>query len=1167
MPHNTSFSREPAGDREPIRLIYIMGAVRSGSTLWDTILGNHPDVESVGELCNVSENGWVSSRMCACGQTATQCPFWSEIRREWARLTGTDDEAGYGALVRSLEKHRLWLPRLETEARNGSARVREYSERTKALYEAIRTVSGKSVLVDSSKRPSRALLLSKIPGIDMTLVHLVRDARGVAWSEQKRLKNAVQAGLPKNYGVKSVGHTAMLWAFVNLQASWMRGRLPAWKSIRLRYEDSIARPHEALERIGSLADVDYREVAQAIAAAQPLDIGHTIAGNKHADGRCRPVASRHPMDREPLVVGSQAVLGDCRRYAAALRLWTTARGVRGPRTTRGHRPAARRAVATAGGVGLSGVTAAAAGVRPAGASVMCPLSLRRNFVWAAAGNAVSVFSQWGKVVVLAHLGNLEMIGLMALAFAICGPVIALAGLGLRSAVVTDVRREYSFADYLTLRLLTSLLALAVIVGMVLIGDHGRATAAIIVVVAVAEVFVSISDVFHGLMQHYERMDRMGFSLMIRGPLMLGLLGLGVLLTGDVFWAMVGYAAAMGLTLLLLDLPMAAGLVRRDPLGNRLLPRWRPRSLVRLAVLAAPLGVVLALAALAVSLPRYTISHYLGNHALGVFVSIYYLSIAGTKLVNTVGQSAGPRLAKFHAAADARSFGRLLGQLVMLVLGLGAAGVLAVALLGQWVLGTLYDADFRPFWGLSLLVMTAAAAMYLSALLGMAIESMRRFRTHMAIRAVGVLLLLATLPVLVPAFGLYGAAVSMLISSVANALGCCGVILWALTRPKSRGRRACCTAGPPVKVLHVLGRMDRGGAEMRTVELLRRADCRQYEFHFCVLSGLPGELDDEIQSLGGRLHYLDRGSWAFAWRFCSLLRRDRFDVVHCQVLYYSGWILRLAAWCNTPVRVVQLHNTHDGRVSSWRRRAYRAWMRRWIDRCATHIVAVSDGVMSSIWGPDWPTDPRCQVVYNGVETAPFDAVIDPITVREEFGVPRDAPLCIHVGSFTRQKNHLRLSAIFAELLRCQPAARLLLVGAGEVTIQRAVERRIDELGLSHRVVMCGRRADVPRLLQAADVMILPSRWEGLPGVVQEAALAGLPVVASDLPGVREIATELDGIRTVALESSDAQWAEAIEAALLVPRDRFTRQRARTRFAASEFTLERCLERNCAIWQNP
>ena len=279
MLYNTSVSREPAGDCEPIRLIYIMGAVRSGSTLWDTILGNHPDVESVGELCNVSENGWVSSRMCACGETATQCPFWSEIRREWARLTGTDDEAGYGDLVRRLEKHRLWLPRLESEARNGSARVREYSERTKALYEAIRTVSGKSVLVDSSKRPSRALLLSKIPGIDMTLIHLVRDARGVAWSEQKRLKNAVQAGLPKNYGVKSVGHTAMLWTFVNMQASWMRGRLPAWKSIRLRYEDSIARPHEALDQIGGLADVDYSEVAQAIVAGQPLGIGHTIAGN------------------------------------------------------------------------------------------------------------------------------------------------------------------------------------------------------------------------------------------------------------------------------------------------------------------------------------------------------------------------------------------------------------------------------------------------------------------------------------------------------------------------------------------------------------------------------------------------------------------------------------------------------------------------------------------------------------------------------------------------------------------------------------------------------------------------------------------------------------------------------------------------------------------------
>ena len=102
----------PAASR--IRLVYVLGGGRSGSTLLDTILGNHPTIESVGELSSVLEHGWSDSRQCACGQSAPQCPFWSEVRRDWARRTDTEDEASYAALTARLERHRFWLPRLKT---------------------------------------------------------------------------------------------------------------------------------------------------------------------------------------------------------------------------------------------------------------------------------------------------------------------------------------------------------------------------------------------------------------------------------------------------------------------------------------------------------------------------------------------------------------------------------------------------------------------------------------------------------------------------------------------------------------------------------------------------------------------------------------------------------------------------------------------------------------------------------------------------------------------------------------------------------------------------------------------------------------------------------------------------------------------------------------------
>ena len=117
---------------------------------------------------------------------------------------------------------------------------------------------------------------------------------------------------------------------------------------------------------------------------------------------------------------------------------------------------------------------------------------------------------------------------------------------------------------------------------------------------------------------------------------------------------------------------------------------------------------------------------------------------------------------------------------------------------------------------------------------------------------------------------------------------------------------------PIKILHVLGRTRRGGAELRLLELARHVDRRRYRFHFCVLSGLPGALDDPLRATGSRLHLMRQAAVGFSRRFRTLLREHAFDVVEAHVLYYSGFILRMAAQCDTPIRVALLHSSHDGR---------------------------------------------------------------------------------------------------------------------------------------------------------------------------------------------------------------------------------------------------------------
>ncbi len=271
-------ARQTAG-KEPLRLLDIMGVSRSGSTMLDTILGNHPDVESVGEVCHLPIHGWVMNRYCACRRRANDCSFWSDVRRQWDRLTGGADVERFAALLKSIEERRLWLPGWIGEARLGSPRLRQYAPQIKALFTAIRQVSGKSIIVDSSKRITRALFLSTIPGIDLRVIHLVRDSRAVAWSKKKTFKKDEEAGVMYDVRPQRTMRTALSWNLRNLAAEWMRRQLAARKSIRLCYEDYASRPQEALDAIGRLIDVDLGNLGRSVAAGAAQQFGHTIAGN------------------------------------------------------------------------------------------------------------------------------------------------------------------------------------------------------------------------------------------------------------------------------------------------------------------------------------------------------------------------------------------------------------------------------------------------------------------------------------------------------------------------------------------------------------------------------------------------------------------------------------------------------------------------------------------------------------------------------------------------------------------------------------------------------------------------------------------------------------------------------------------------------------------------
>jgi glycosyltransferase involved in cell wall biosynthesis len=324
-----------------------------------------------------------------------------------------------------------------------------------------------------------------------------------------------------------------------------------------------------------------------------------------------------------------------------------------------------------------------------------------------------------------------------------------------------------------------------------------------------------------------------------------------------------------------------------------------------------------------------------------------------------------------------------------------------------------------------------------------------------------------------------------------------------------------------KVLCVLHQLRRAGAELRTLEVIEAAHAEGWRCDICIDSGEPGELDDRARELGCRLWYI-RSGLSFRSRFGALLRSERYGVVHSHVGLTSGAVLRDAHAMGVPVRVAQLHNSRLIRPGVPARIRAGA-MRSWIDSHATHIVGVSRGVLENAWSPEWRRDPRCRVVYNGLDVTAFSVPPDREGLRREWGLEPDAPLAVHVGRFHRQKNHAWLLEVFAAMRASRPALRLALIGDASCPEGAEIRRATERLGVADSVVFAGVRPDVPRILTGADLLLLPSLWEGLPGVAVEAYAAGLPVVASDIPGLAEIAERFASVRLVSLAASAEEWA--------------------------------------------
>lgn len=424
------------------------------------------------------------------------------------------------------------------------------------------------------------------------------------------------------------------------------------------------------------------------------------------------------------------------------------------------------------------------------------LSLRANFVWTFAGNSIYAACQWGMLVALAKLGSTEMVGQFALALAVTAPILMFTNLQLRTVQATDARQEYAFSDYLGLRLAMTGLALLAIAAVTLALGYRLETAMVVLAMGLAKCIEAISDVFFGLMQQYERMDRIAISMIVKGVLSLVVLVVGVYLTNGVFWGVVGLAAAWTGVLIFYDIRNGATILkfapRNDlaPAGRQagsdhrtLRPRWNNDTVKRLLALSIPLGVVMLLISLNGNIPRYFIEHFYGEQDLGIFAALSYLIVVGTTVVFALGQAASPRLARHYALRDVDGFTALLAKLVLVGLLLGLAGTAIALVAGAPLLTLIYRPEYATDTDVFVWLMAGAGVLYVASFLGYGMSAARYFKQQaplfLLVTAATALACLA----LVPGLGLIGAAYATLIGAAVQLVGSLFVIMQAVRRAR------------------------------------------------------------------------------------------------------------------------------------------------------------------------------------------------------------------------------------------------------------------------------------------------------------------------------------------------------------------------------------------------
>lgn len=323
----------------------------------------------------------------------------------------------------------------------------------------------------------------------------------------------------------------------------------------------------------------------------------------------------------------------------------------------------------------------------------------------------------------------------------------------------------------------------------------------------------------------------------------------------------------------------------------------------------------------------------------------------------------------------------------------------------------------------------------------------------------------------------------------------------------------------IRVLQVVTYMGRGGLETMLMNYYRKIDREKILFDFLVHRDFEADYDEEIRQLGGRIYRMNRlnpVSRDYLNQLNTFFKdHPEYRIVHSHLDCMAGIPLKYAKKNGVPVRIAHAHNSNQTKDKKY---LLKLLYKRIIPKYATDFYACSEAAGKWMFGSR-----EFLILNNAIDSQKYSYNPEKARrVRDALKISKNMLVVGHVGRFHPPKNHEMIVKIFSEVLKRVSDAKLLLVGDGY--LQHTVRDQVAALGIQDHVIFTGVRSDVCDLMQAMDIFLFPSLYEGLPVSIIEAQAAGLPCIISDKVPLECKKTDL--VQQLNLTESFGTWADTV-----------------------------------------